>query len=145
MHAEEFRILYLNTENIKIGKTVYNVGDTFNDNEKIYWKDGKQAMKVISLDTKKQYVLVSEDFKKRKMKSARDFIVKNNRLSTRGQGNLSTVRRQIGDHIYLLDSILIPIDYEVEEGEYFYLKYKDKQQPLTMVDGQLLFDFSPLQ
>lgn len=138
--AEDFKILFLNTESIKIGKTVRKVGDTFNDGEKIFWKDGKQAMKVISLDTKKQYVLVSEDFKQRKLKSAKDFIVKSNRLSTRGIGSLSAVQAQVGDKIYWVDPILIAIDYEPEEGEYFFLKYDDQVFPLKITDGQLVFD-----
>ena len=76
MYAEDFKILFVNSESIKIGKAVCKAGDTFNDTERIFWKDGKQAMKVISLETKKQYVLVSEDFKKKKMKTAKDFIFK---------------------------------------------------------------------
>lgn len=80
LRAEDFKILFINTESIKIGKTTRVAGDVFSDAEKIFWKDGKQAMKVMSLDTKKQYVLVSEDFRQRKLKSAKDFIVKNNEL-----------------------------------------------------------------
>ena len=140
MRAEDFKILFLNTENIKIGKTVRTVGDKFSDGEKIFWKDGKQAMKVMSLDTKKQYVLVSEDFKQRKMKSARDFIIKNNRLSTRGIGSLSMVCAQIGDKIYWIDPVLIAIEYEPEEGEYFFLRLDGKDLMLEMTEGQLVFD-----
>lgn len=140
VRAEDFKILFLNTESIKIGKTVRTVGDTFSDDEKILWKDGKQAMKVLSLDTKKQYVLVSEDFKQRKMKSARDFIIKNNRLSTRGLGSLSTVCEQIGNKIYWIDPVLIAIDYEAEDGEFFFLRIDGKDLKLEMTEGQLVFD-----
>lgn len=140
VYAEDFRILFLNTDSIKIGKNECRVGDTFSDAEKIVWKDGKQAMKVISLETKRQYVFVSEDFKHRKMKSAKDFIVKNNRLSTRGLGNLSSVEAAIGDRIYWVDPILIAIDYEPEAGEYFFLNYSGKTVTLGIEDGQLVFD-----
>lgn len=140
LRAEDFKILFINTESIKIGKTTRVAGDVFSDAEKIFWKDGKQAMKVMSLDTKKQYVLVSEDFRKRKLKSAKDFIVKNNRLSTRGIGNLSSVAALLGDRIYWLNPTLITIDYEPEEGEFFFLKAKDEEIKLEMDGPQLIFD-----
>ena len=140
MCAEDFKILFLNTESIKIGKTVRSVGDTFSDSEKIYWKDGKQAMKVISLETKKQYVLVSEDFKQRRIKSAKDYVVKNYRLSTRGDGGLSTVGAQVGDRVYWFDPIQIAIDYEPEDGEFFFLRLDGKDLPLEMTEGQLVLD-----
>lgn len=140
MRAEDFKILFLNTENIKIGKTVRTVGDTFSDGEKIFWKDGKQAMKVISLESKKQYVLVSEDFKQKKVKSTKDFIVKNNRLSTRGIGNLATVAGQVGEKVYWLNPTLITIDYEPDDDEYFFLKVRDEEIRLEMVNQQLVLD-----
>lgn len=140
LRAEDFKILFINTESIKIGKTTRVAGDVFSDAEKIYWKDGKQAMKVLSLDTKKQYVLVSEDFRQRKLKSAKDFIVKNNRLSTRGIGNLSSVAALLGDCIYWLNPTLITIEYEPEEGEFFFLKAKDEEIKLEMDGPQLIFD-----
>lgn len=140
LRAEDFKILFINTESIKIGKTTRVAGDVFCDAEKIFWKDGKQAMKVISLDTKKQYVLVSEDFMQRKLKSAKDFIVKNNRLSTRGIGNLSTVGGQVGEKVYWFNPTLITIDYELEESEYFFLKVKDEEIRLEMEDQQLVLD-----
>ena len=67
LQAEDFKILFINTESIKIGKNTCVAGDVFSGGDKILWKDRKQAMKVISLETKKQYVLVSEDFKQRKL------------------------------------------------------------------------------
>lgn len=140
LRAEDFKILFINTESIKIGKTTRVAGDVFSDAEKIYWKDGKQAMKVLSLDTKKQYVLVSEDFRQRKLKTAKDFIVKNNRLSTRGIGNLSSVAALLGDRIYWLNPTLITIEYEPEEGEFFFLKAKDEEIKLEMDGQQLILD-----
>lgn len=143
LYAEDFKILYLNTESVKIGRTVRKIGDTFKDNEVIHWKkDKRQAMKVLSLDTKKHYVMVSEDFKQRKMKSAKDYLEKNNRLSTRGLGSLSTVSSQIGDKIYWLESASVSIDYEPYPEEYFLLKCEGREVALTIVDGQLVFDRS---
>lgn len=138
--AEDFKILFLNTESIKIGLSQKKVGDVFTDGEKIYWKDGKQAMKVLALESKKQYVFVSEDFKQRKMKSAKDYVVKSNRLSTRGIDDLASVAASIGDRLYWIDPVLLYIDFEPEEGESFVLKYDDKNIRLPYVDKQLVFD-----
>ena len=140
LHAEDFKILFINTESIKIGKNTCVAGDVFSDADKIFWKDGKQAMKVLSLETKKQYVLVSEEFKQKKLKSAKDFIVKNNRLSTRGIGYLAIVADQVGEKVYWLNPTLITIDYDLENGEYFFLKVKDKEIRLEMEDQQLVLD-----
>ncbi len=140
LYAEDFKILFLNTESIKIGSTTYTVGDVFSDTEKIHWKNGKQAMKVLSLETNKQYVLVSEDFKQRKLKSAKDYLVKNNRLSTRGIGSFSSVAASLGDRCYWLDPTFISVDYEPDDGEFFYLKSEESVVPLMYSDGQLVLD-----
>lgn len=140
LQAEDFKILFINTGSIKIGKNTCVAGDVFSDAERIFWKDGKQAMKVLSLESKKQYVLVSEDFKQRKLKSAKDFIVKNNRLSTRGIGNLKTVANQVGEKVYWFNPTLVTLDYELEVGEYFFLMIKDKELKLEMDGQQLVLD-----
>lgn len=138
--AEDFKILFVNTESIKIGRKSCVVGDVFSDSEKIYWKDAKQAMKVISLDSHKQYIFVKEDFKHRKMKSAKDFIVKNNRLSTRGSGSLTSVRAQIGDMIYWLNPTLVTLDYELDDNEFFFFQIGDRTLALEMDGSQLILD-----
>lgn len=140
LRAEDFKILFINTENIQIGKVTYVAGDVFNDSEEIFWKDGRQAMKVLSLETNKQYILASEDFNQRRLKSVKDFIIKSNRLSTRGFGDLSTVASQIGNPIYWLSPTSIPINYKPDAGEYFFIKVKEQEILLEMKDGQLVFD-----
>ena len=142
LRAEDFKILFLNAENIKIGNTIRKVGDSFSDGDKIFWKDGKQAMKVISLETKKQYVLVSEDFKQKKIKSAKDFIIKSNRMSTRGIGNLSSVANQVGEKIYWIDPVVIDVSFESEEGEYFFFEIESQMRILVYRKGQLIIDSS---
>ena len=140
--AENFKILFLNTENIRIGTGTYKEGDIFNDGEKIYWKHAKQAMKVVSLESNRQYVMVSEDFKQRKLKSAKDFLVKNNRLSTRGLGEMSSVAERVGTKLYWIDPVRIAIDYKLDEGEYFLLKWDSHAVSIPVEDGQLVLDSS---
>ena len=140
VRAGDLKILFLNTDSIKIGASSRKVGDVFNEDERIFWKDAKQAMKVISLETNKQYVLVSEDFKQRKLRSAKDFLVRSNRLSTRGFGKLSAVADQVGYKIYWIDSVSIPIDYVPDEGEFFLLKFGPRVVRLPWKNGNLVFD-----
>lgn len=87
-------------------------------------------------------MLVSEDFKQRKLKSAKDYIIKSNRLSTRGIGNLASVATIVGDRIYWFDPTLIAADYEPEEGEYFFIRYDGQSYRLVFEDGQIVFSSS---
>lgn len=155
--AEDFKILFLNTENIKIGAKFKKAGDVFSDGEKIHWKDERQAMKVVSLVSKKQYIFVSEAFKQQKTKSVKDYLVKNNRLSTMSTSmteyipssysshphlELSSVAASVGERLYWVDPIMVYIDIEPEEGDFFVLKYDEKYIILPFENRQLFFDQS---
>lgn len=137
--AEDFKILFVNNGTIQIGGKAFERGDVFSDSEKIAWTDAKQAVKVLSMASHKQYVFVSTDFKERKLKSAKDYLVKTNRLSTRGRGSLSSVGRQIGETLFVIDTTEISISYELEEAEYFFLLWDGNRHNLTYNDGKLVF------
>ena len=74
------------------------------------------------------------------MQSIKPYRSKNNRLSTRGIGNLSSVAALLGDRIYWLNPTLITIEYEPEEDEFFFLKANDEEIKLEMDGTQLIFD-----
>ena len=139
MFAQDFKILFLNTETIRVGEKNLAVGDCFYKSETIHWSDAKQAMEVLSLQDNNQYVFASPDFKKRKMKSAQDFLVKSNRLSTRGSGSISSVARKLSDTIYAIDTTMIPVDYIPDESEYFYVMKMDRRFVLEFKDNHLIF------
>lgn len=140
LEAQDFKILFVNTETIKIGGKDLKKGDVFFESDKIVWKDDKQAMKVLSLSDNKQFVFVSTDFEDRKLKSAKEFLVRSNRMSTRGSGSLSTLARQIGDVVYILDTTRIAVNYVPDESEFFYLLLPDgSHKPIDYSDGSLLF------
>ena len=137
--AEDFKILFVNTGTIRIGGKDLERGDVFSDSDKISWTDAKQAIKVLSLTSHKQYVFVSTDFNERKLKSAKDYLVKTNRLSTRGSGSLSSIGRQIGETLYVVDTTEVSISYEPDESEYFFLLRGGNRINLTYHDGRLVF------
>lgn len=142
MSAEDFKILKINTGSVKIGKSTRVVGDVFSDTERIYWKAPKQAIQVLSLDSKKQYIFVSEDFRTHKMKSAKDYLLKNNRMSTRGLFSLSSIRDHMSDNIYWFNPTLVYIDYDPQNGEYFFLKTAESEIVLKVEGRQLVIDES---
>ena len=137
--AEEFKILFVNTGTIRIGGKDLERGDVFSDSDKISWTDAKQAIKVLSLTSHKQYVFVSTDFNERKLKSAKDYLVKTNRLSTRGSGSLSSVGRQIGETLYVIDTTSVSINYTPDDSEFFFLLSDGKRHELEYQDGKLIF------
>ena len=137
--AQDFKILFVNTGTIRIGDKDLAAGDVFSQSETIHWADAKQAMKVLSLSDKKQFIFAATDFKERKMKSAKEYLVKSNRLSTRGSGSLSSVVRQIGETLYVIDTTSVAINYTPDESEFFFLLSDGSRHELEYKDGKLIF------
>ena len=137
--AQDFKILFLNTETIRIGEKNLAVGDCFYKSETIHWSDAKQAMEVLSLQDNYQYVFASPDFKTRKLKSAQDYLVKSNRLSTRGSGSLFSVGRKLSDTIYAMDATMVPVDYVPDASEYFFVTNQGKRYVLAYDEGCIVF------
>ena len=132
--AQDFKILFVNTGTVKIGGKELSAGDVFNQTDNIQWSNDKQAIKALSLADNKQYIFVSEDFKERKLKSAKDYLVKTNRLSTRGSGSLSSVGRKLSDTIYAMDATMVPIDYVPDTSEYFFVTNQGERHVLAYED-----------
>lgn len=137
--AQDFKILFVNTGTVKIGGKELSAGDVFNQTDNIQWSDDKQAIKALSLVDNKQYVFASVDFKQRKLKSAKDYLVKTNRLSTRGSSSLSSVGRKMSDTIYAIDVTMVPVDYVPEESEYFFVTNQGERYVLAYDDGCIAF------
>ena len=136
--AQDFKILFLNTETIRIGGKNLKKGDYFNQSDKIQWSNDEQAMRVLSLSDKKQFILVSNDFKERELKSAKDFMVKTHHLSTRGIGSLSTVARKLGETIYVIDTTVVVVNYLPDASEYFFVTFDGSRRTLDCKDGNLV-------
>lgn len=136
--AQDFKILFVNTGTIRIGDKDLSAGDIFSQSETIHWSDAKQAMKVMSVSDKKQFIFAATDFKDRKMKSAKEYLVKTNRLSTRGSKSLSSAVRKMDDPIYAIDTTMVAIDYDPKESEFFFVTDGDRRINLELRDGYLL-------
>lgn len=122
---DNWRILFLNTPEIVInGKTLHQ-GDTFQDPGHINWSAPRQAMKVMNLSTRKQRLLVSEQFAKAKAHTLKEFLKGEKSLFTR-QGILTTlteINDYLSDTFYLADSIIVATTLPTDNTHYFYASY----------------------
>ena len=125
--ADDYKILKMNTPSIKIGKRICKSGDVFSDQDKILWSADKQAIKVQNLKTKEIRLFVGNDFLTKKSTSIKDYYVKTNHLSTRG--NMMTLEEfaeQLPDTLYLWDDITMELPFAPEDSSFFFIAYKDK-------------------
>lgn len=125
--ADDYKILKMNTPSIKIGKRICKSGDVFSDQDKILWSADKQAIKVQNLKTKEIRLFVGNDFLTKKSTSIKDYYVKTNHLSTRGNMmTLDEFAEQLPDTLYLWDDITMELPFAPEDSSFFFIAYKDK-------------------
>ena len=120
--ADNYKILQMNTKNIKIGQRICKKGDVFSDDSIIHWSNGKQAIKAQNQETKKIQLFVSMDFQKKQSKSIRDYYIKNNQLSSRIFG-LAGMEEELSGTFFLLDTIRIDSPVPVDSTRYFYISF----------------------
>lgn len=109
LSSKNYRILFLNTNSIKIGDRVLHEQEVFSDTEEIHWKDLRQMMKVQNVNNpSEKYTLTKHGFKEYKkdgVKSLLDFI-KVHSLGTRdtnyGKKHYSEI------YHYLTDTLMFP-------------------------------------
>lgn len=104
IQADNYRVLYANSRNIKIGNKNAKKGLTFNDKEPITWTSDKQALKVINLSNNRVIVITQKGFNRKKTKSIADYLSKVKHLSTREYNTTNLVADTV---LYLLDTLLI--------------------------------------
>lgn len=145
--AERFRILYLNTPTITIGGKSLAVGNDFGSKDKIKWESDKQAMRIMSLTTDKQYTLTATIISKKN--SLDDFLRNKKLLATRpGYPNsLIGVSGELRDTLHILDKIEIRTSVPIDSNHFFYASYiKDgnlinKRLP-ALKEGGFAFDLT---
>lgn len=122
---ENYKILFLNTPNIKIGERLCRLGDCFNENEVIVWENEKQAMKVVCTRTNKQNIILAKLNKGKRDRTLSSYLVQNKHLSARVGSPLTVaeLKNYLSDTFYLIDSIKIPTSLLINEKKFFYLSY----------------------
>ena len=99
--ATSYKILYMNTPSIKIGKKLLKVGDSFSDKdlESIEWISDKQVLKARNEDTKRTRIFTKWNVKGVESPSLKDYLTKKKSLMT----------RSISRTVELLDTICFDI------------------------------------
>ena len=113
--ADNYKILQMNAQSVKIGNKQYKTGDVFPDSEPISWASDKQAIKAMNLNTKQIKLFAAKVFKNIEAKSIKDYFLKNSHLSTRGGiVSFSDLREELSDTIYLYDTMQIESPVKID-------------------------------
>lgn len=133
LQGQTFKILTLNTPSINIGGKSLKVNETFSAADKVNWASGRQAMKVLDMDKGTQRLLVAEQFAKSRVETIKDYLTKNNHLSTRdGElNNTIALGSYLKDTFYLLDSIDVATKIPTDDKRFFYISFDYKGEEIN--------------
>lgn len=106
--ADKYKVLYLNSPDIKVGNKTIVVGYVFDDKDAIKWTSEQQAIKVMNLKTKRVMVLAAKALKKKNASSLYDYLTSTKRLSTRDFRKKQMKEEwQLDSTLYLVDTLYI--------------------------------------
>ena len=125
IQADNYKILQLNTNDILIGKAKCKQGDTFSDKDLIVWSSDMQAFKAINLRTKQIRLFACRAFKHVKAKNIKEYYVKSNNLSTRGELDFSNLAKELSDTLYVLDHIAIQSPVTLDSISSYVISYDE--------------------
>lgn len=108
-YADKYKVLYVNSTDIKVGGKVIAVGSVFDEKETVKWNSEQQAMKVVNLTTNRVMVFVAKALEKKNASTLYDYLIKNKHLSTRGFKQSPTEEWQLDKTLYLLDTLYISL------------------------------------
>ena len=124
LHAEDFKILQMNTSSIKIGAVQCKPGDVFSDEDEIFWTNEKQAIKAMNLQTKETRLFVAKEFSRAKATNVKDFFLRENHLSSRGGAtSFSDLAEELQETVYLYDIVPITSPVELDSLSSYVISY----------------------
>ena len=136
---DRYKILFLNCPSVRIGKKYCKTGDAFLSNQKIYWTEENQAMKVQNSKTYAQKVIVANKEALKHRLSLSELISESKGLYSRA-GDASTpfqLKEIIGGQILLLDSMEYRINMDVDDTHFFFISY--------IFNGQTIYKKLPIK
>ena len=107
--ADRYKVLYLNSSDIRIANKTAAVGSIFDDRETINWTSDQQAMKVVNLNTNRVMVFAAKALKKKKASSLYEYLTGNKHLSTRSLSPRNREEWQLDTTLYLLDTLYLHV------------------------------------
>jgi hypothetical protein len=122
--ADRYKILQLNTPQVKIGNRLCSKGDVFSDESVIYWSQKNQAFKAQNLETKEIKLFIESDFRAKGCSTIKEYYLKTNHLSSRGSD--STALDEISDTIFLCDSVIMEMPVLMDTTHYCYIVYDNE-------------------
>lgn len=134
VYADNYKILQMNTQTIKIGNRVCKKGDVFSDDSTIVWTKEKQAFKAQNIETKKIVLFTEPDFKAKNSMTIKDYYLKTNHLSTRDASlTLSELSELLDDTFYLLDTIRIESPIPLDSTRSYHVRYMQNEEVVESV------------
>lgn len=120
------RILRLNTPYITVdGKQRYE-GDIIAIDAEIKWENENQAVRLIDIDSKKQYLLAAKMSRKNRSNKIKDLLVSSVQLSSRSAkpATFAELAMQLPDSIYILSDIQLAHNIPCNDYRFFYASYR---------------------
>ena len=139
IQSDNYKILQLNTNSILIGKTKCKQGDTFSDKDLIVWSSDMQAFKAMNLRTKQIKLFACRAFKNVKAKNIKEYFVKSNNLSTRGELDFSVLAMQLSDTLYVMDYIAIHSPVTLDSISSYVISYDEGRKWRTLMSTEKEF------
>ena len=120
--ADNYKILYLNSNQIKINGKPAKVGQNFNEKAVITWSEDRQAMKVIETNSHVRYLMVAR-LSEGNEQTAFQILTRNKHLSTHDDSatanNIMQLKAALSNNYDLLDAIEIPTKLKQDDSHYF--------------------------
>ena len=104
VRADRYRIIYANSDKIRIGDRIAKKGMEFDDKEPIVWTSDDQALRVFNLSNKRVGEITAKESRTKKSQSLSSVISRSEQLSTREWGTAVVVVDTVR---YLLDTLLL--------------------------------------
>lgn len=127
--ADDYRILFINDNQIIVNGVIKKTGDVINDTDKIMWSHDHQVIKV--QNTKNGSVKIITAKQMNKNNTIKDYYLKQNKLSTRDvvyyKGITSCTLEDLANNdqnLQLSDSLLISAELNLKEGDYVFITYE---------------------
>lgn len=106
--ADSYRVLYVNSERIRVGNRYIKVGDVFNDTDMIVWTSDQQAIKVLNMKNNRILICTAKSMEKKKSRSIYDYLTSTKRISTRTLLNITFDEEwQMDSKLYVLDTLYV--------------------------------------
>lgn len=109
-----YKVLYCNSDRIKIGDSIAKKGLVFDDEKKIVMPQDDCAIEYQDLNNGKVKQMVGKEAKKRKAKTLKEYLLAEKVLRTKGLGDNDPI---VFDTVfYMLDTLRVPVPWHVSSA-----------------------------